>query len=119
MTMVERCFICQEPTGKAGASEDSIYSDSGDLGPFCQSCWDREIGDLLAKNERLEGEVKALTKLNDLCWDAADSDSQKKMGAAICKWRGISDEEPINECSSVGPVSAKRATDTTSVGEGD
>ena len=32
----ERCFVCDEPTGRAGRSDDSIYW--ADTGPWCLSC---------------------------------------------------------------------------------
>jgi hypothetical protein len=37
-TTIERCFKCDEPTGRAGIGEDSLYDDSG-AGPFCEACW--------------------------------------------------------------------------------
>lgn len=33
----ELCCECEEPTGRAGRSEDSLYAD--DLGPYCEGCW--------------------------------------------------------------------------------
>ena len=35
---IERCFICDDPTGRAGKGEDSIYL--GDHGPLCEGCYD-------------------------------------------------------------------------------
>lgn len=35
---IERCLICDDPTGRAGRWDDSIYA--GDIGPWCESCWD-------------------------------------------------------------------------------
>lgn len=37
---LERCCVCDEPTGKAGRDEDSLYRENGD-GPYCETCWDR------------------------------------------------------------------------------
>jgi hypothetical protein len=44
---IEHCVICDEPTGKAGPSDDSLYatveSDRGEfqpMGPLCQKCFD-------------------------------------------------------------------------------
>jgi len=34
----ERCIDCDEPTGRAGAGDDSIYTDDGD-GPLCEDCY--------------------------------------------------------------------------------
>jgi hypothetical protein len=36
----EICFICGDPTGKAGIADDSLYTDIGD-GPYCEECWDK------------------------------------------------------------------------------
>lgn len=38
---VEYCITCDEPTGRAGAGEDSMYL--GDNGPYCETCFEREI----------------------------------------------------------------------------
>ena len=34
---IEHCCICDNPTGRAGIAEDSLYV--GDDGPFCESCY--------------------------------------------------------------------------------
>ena len=36
----ECCCQCFEHTGRAGRGEDSLFTEEGDLGPYCQSCWD-------------------------------------------------------------------------------
>ena len=36
---IERCCACDEPTGKAGAGDGSLYTDYG-IGPFCVRCYD-------------------------------------------------------------------------------
>lgn len=33
----EYCFLCDQPTGRAGGCEDSIYIE--DDGPFCEACY--------------------------------------------------------------------------------
>lgn len=35
---LEYCGECDEPTGRAGKYEDSIYCDSCGSGPFCENC---------------------------------------------------------------------------------
>ena len=37
---LERCFRCDEPTGRAGKGDDSMYLN--DEGPYCEECFDRE-----------------------------------------------------------------------------
>ena len=39
----ERCCICDEPTGKAGIADDSLYGDKGD-GPYCENCFEWKYG---------------------------------------------------------------------------
>lgn len=36
---LEECCECDEPTGRAGKGEDSIYCDECEEGPFCSECW--------------------------------------------------------------------------------
>lgn len=38
METIELCIHCEEPTGRAGKADDSLYID--DDGPFCESCFD-------------------------------------------------------------------------------
>ena len=35
----EKCSACDEPTGRAGSADDSLYTAEG-VGPFCLSCYD-------------------------------------------------------------------------------
>jgi len=42
---IERCYICDEPTGRAGRGEDSLYCDECDSGPYCSECWDEHEAD--------------------------------------------------------------------------
>lgn len=37
-TEYELCFVCGSETGRAGAGDDSIYSDDG-RGPWCLDCY--------------------------------------------------------------------------------
>ena len=40
---LEMCWECGEPTGKAGANEDSLYcAECGD-GPFCEQCFNTHM----------------------------------------------------------------------------
>jgi hypothetical protein len=42
---IERCVECDEPTGRAGRDDDSLYCDVCGAGPFCEKCYDEhEIG---------------------------------------------------------------------------
>ena len=51
---IERCIRCDEPTGKAGRLDDSLYDDDGN-GPFCETCFheiqaaEAEVADLHAQ----------------------------------------------------------------------
>lgn len=37
---IERCFLCDEPTGRAGKAEDSLYKWDDGSGPYCELCWE-------------------------------------------------------------------------------
>ena len=50
---IERCCECDEPTGKAGRLDDSLYDDGE--GPFCEDCFHKR----LAKKAREEQAVSA------------------------------------------------------------
>ncbi len=54
---LEYCCACDAPTGRAGQGEDSLYTDSGDLGPYCEDCWGsveswRKWADLLHQDNK-------------------------------------------------------------------
>ncbi len=48
---LERCVLCDEPTGNAGKGEDSFYLDNGD-GPYCEDCFDILTGDFTGHEEK-------------------------------------------------------------------
>ena len=39
--MEEHCCQCDEPTGRAGRADDSLYC--CDLGPFCEECYNEHL----------------------------------------------------------------------------
>ncbi|MDD4984369.1 MAG: hypothetical protein PHQ43_01070 [Dehalococcoidales bacterium] len=41
MDKIERCCLCDQPTGRAGRSEDSMYvtTDRAEIGPLCADCY--------------------------------------------------------------------------------
>jgi len=40
--LIETCLICDADTGRAGMMEDSLCL--GDIGPFCEDCFDELMG---------------------------------------------------------------------------
>lgn len=58
---LERCTDCGEPTDRAGAADDSIYTSEG-LGPFCDECWDEghAMDRLAARIAQLESDLDTL-----------------------------------------------------------
>lgn len=34
------CFLCEERTGRC--SEDSLYDDDDESGPYCEECWNKK-----------------------------------------------------------------------------
>ena len=47
---IERCVKCDEPTGKAGRLDDSLYDDDGN-GPFCETCFHERTGPMKTARE--------------------------------------------------------------------
>ena len=37
-TTLEKCVLCDEPTGRAGKGEDSLYCEVCEKGPLCSGC---------------------------------------------------------------------------------
>ena len=65
MSNYEHCCECNERTGRAGPSDDSLYL--GSVGPFCEDCVDtwpdkmtEEYGRLMAMNAGLTEEIELL-----------------------------------------------------------
>ena len=63
MSNYEHCCECNERTGRAGASDDSLYL--GSVGPFCEDCvdtWPDKVAEenvkLISRNIELECMVK-------------------------------------------------------------
>lgn len=50
----ERCCECDDPTGKAGKGDGSLYCELCERGPFCESCWDKHWRDCVAEEERFQ-----------------------------------------------------------------
>ena len=36
---LEYCCECGQPTGRAGAGDDSLFSEEDGSGPYCEECW--------------------------------------------------------------------------------
>ena len=57
MPELERCCVCDDPTGRAGRGEGSLYCETCDAGPFCPDCFEKHLleeHDAAAKNEAPE-----------------------------------------------------------------
>ncbi len=52
MSSLEYCCECEQPTGRAGEGEDSLYDDKGE-GPYCEGCLGNHE-DELAQQKHLE-----------------------------------------------------------------
>ena len=76
---IERCVECDEPTGKAGRNDDSLYL--GDDGPFCDECY--ELAHLRANAERLAVEVCKLHTQNVMSKTKYGDDSMIHYGTAL------------------------------------
>lgn len=69
MSKIETCIQCDQPTGRAGRGEDSLYDDETDVGPFCEECWEAhesERGPAPTVIGTPEGNAATIAKLNEL-----------------------------------------------------
>tara|TARA_R110000868_G_scaffold1498_4_gene11741 strand:- start:4402 stop:4689 length:288 start_codon:yes stop_codon:yes gene_type:complete len=64
----ELCKECDEPTGRAGKGEDSLYA--GDFGPYCESCWGDVPEDLA---DIIEAQRRKMVSMNDIIVDLYES----------------------------------------------
>ena len=77
---LELCFICDEPTGRAGKGEDSLYCDECDKGPCCPDCFrkhhesDMRVAQLEEENKSLR---EAIQQAVDKIYDEDDPDAAK------------------------------------------
>jgi hypothetical protein len=86
---IERCIECDEPTGKAGQCEDSLYV--GESGPFCETCfeWKTMIAD---SNEEKDALRSRIAELEDQL-AVANAARQDMYGSTYCVACGAKFEE--------------------------
>lgn len=85
----ERCFLCDEPTEKAGPGDGSLYSD--DVGPFCRRCYGL-ISPIIDRMEKAEGNFDRVIRELAKCsaWSGkhqAEIDSLKRQLAEAMRER--------------------------------
>ena len=54
---LEYCFLCDNPTDKAGAADDSVFCDCCDTGPYCEECWGKHHDESNTRISKLEAEI--------------------------------------------------------------
>jgi hypothetical protein len=100
MMNIERCCVCDDPTGRAGSADDSLYTSEG-IGPFCLSCYDGAVYveniyllDLASKDAeltRLRGIAENEKRLLDIIQrDEAELKSLRSLAALaedVAQWR--------------------------------
>ena len=114
---VERCIDCDNPTGRSGEAEDSIYTPGG-RGPFCIRCFEEgvaidlraaQIQSLKATIEALQGLEKAQRTANlavaELVAGLALMESDENLGCGLisddfgnwavsgCGFQNVTDDE--------------------------
>lgn len=67
----ELCFLCDEPTGRAGRADDSIFCElCNDCclvhGPFCEDCWDNHKRAHRSMPKVLESLARIVTEATEL-----------------------------------------------------
>ena len=60
---LELCRWCDDPTGRAGRHDDSLYTEDGQ-GPFCEGCFEGAEMDCTLRG--LRAEVASLTRAQEL-----------------------------------------------------
>jgi len=75
MSDIEYCCICDEPTERAGKSDDSMYLDTGQ-GPFCINCYQEAVygryEDMQTEITSLRQQVAELNQDLSRCKDALE-----------------------------------------------
>ena len=71
---IERCCTCDEPTGRAGRMDDSLYCTTCGKGPFCQSCFDIHAP-LCARVATLEAQAARDAKVREAIGPYREADS--------------------------------------------
>ena len=84
---IERCCTCDEPTGRAGRMDDSLYCTTCGKGPFCQSCFDIHAP-LCARVATLEAQAARDAKVREAARDyQAARDAYRKVAVTdIAGW---------------------------------
>jgi len=68
--MIEKCVICDEPTGRAGKQDDGIFCDQCENGSLCERCsyadsyWDRDADTICVTCARMAA-IRAQTEAED------------------------------------------------------
>ena len=81
---IERCCDCDEPTGKAGAGDGSLFQ--GAYGPLCDKCFDEWPDKMTAEVARLKGIIR-----------------NHKVAERVPEWQPI-ETAPNNELILIGPT---------------
>lgn len=98
---IECCDFCGEPTGRAGAADDSIFISHEDfeIGPLCEACWEAicaycaEESGLNSELAQLRAETKRLRDImcdiySALWWDPPTAHSPSEQIAIDRVYRG-------------------------------
>jgi len=118
----ERCFICDSATGRAGQSDDSLFTQ--DLGPFCSDCWNRLRDDIEAEDEAtIAADRERIAELGNLFGEEcvstvnlnAENARLKKVVDAAVRWYNCTDDDTGHIINAVhdylSPRKSKEADD--------
>lgn len=89
----EYCMLCDEPTGRAGAGEDSIYV--MDYGPLCESCYGSLVPTIEQQAKEIDTLKKQITDMRKFCRTLTGSlwPQNETTEALKLYERGVSDEK--------------------------
>lgn len=87
----ERCVVCDEPTGKAGKADDSLYVDGN--GPYCEDCYEKIIQSISDEEDRYHrGEEMDQSSRSGLS-HSHSTGTRERMEEARSRYRNFKDSD--------------------------
>jgi hypothetical protein len=92
MSAYEYCWICNEPTGRAGRADDSLFDDD-DGGPYCEACWGEATS--VAEPVYVAQTAEPMTDDERSTWFSARGEDARSKGATWLRMSVYPTHKPI------------------------